>query len=99
MSVIKQLDSEVLLKKTDLVVALTATNTKNSLTGHTTVDLVLPSINTDNAPKFSQTYYTAVYSVSGENALVTFDDASLKISNKENLGDISIGIDSKWNRF
>lgn len=96
-NVIEQLGNAILTQKTNLVVAITATNPKNSLTDHAAIDLSLPYLNTENAPKFSQTYYTAKYTVSDGVALVTFD-ATVQISNKDNL-DISIGLDSKWNLF
>ncbi|XP_023310797.1 uncharacterized protein LOC108911331 [Anoplophora glabripennis] len=96
--VTKQLPNDILTQKTDIVVALTATNPQNSLTDHAAIDLALPSLNTDNAPKFSQTYYTAIYKISDGKATVAFD-SSVIITNRENLDAISIGLDNYSNNF
>ncbi|KAJ8918469.1 hypothetical protein NQ315_008166 [Exocentrus adspersus] len=97
-TVLKSFPDNILLEKTDLVVALTATNLDNGLTDHAAIDLKLPKLNTEKAPKFSKTYYTASYTISGDTALVSFD-TPLVITNKDNPQDISIIADNYANNF
>ncbi|KAJ8930491.1 hypothetical protein NQ314_016718 [Rhamnusium bicolor] len=95
---IKQISDDVLLSRTDLVVALTATDISNGLTGHSVVDLKLPPFSIETAPKFSMIYYKANYTISGATPLVTFD-SPLIITNRNNLADVSIVTDSYGDNF
>lgn len=81
-----------------MVVAVTATDSSNKLEGHSVIDLKLPSVNTADAPKFSKTYYTGRYEITGDKSIVTLDE-NIDFLNKVDVTDIKITTDSKFTKI
>ncbi|CAG9832405.1 unnamed protein product [Diabrotica balteata] len=86
------------LDRSDLVVSITATDKTTKLTSASIIDLKLPHVNTDDAPKFVKTYYTASYIISGDKATVTLDE-QFTFSNRNDPKSVTLTTDKYQDNF
>ncbi|XP_057671685.1 uncharacterized protein LOC130903546 isoform X3 [Diorhabda carinulata] len=86
------------LNKSELVVAITATDSDTKLQGRSVIDLKLPKVNTDDAPRFSKTYYKANYDMSTDTATVNLEDP-IDILNRIDMSTINITTDEYRDYF
>ncbi|XP_072383637.1 uncharacterized protein [Diabrotica undecimpunctata] len=86
------------LDRSDLVVSITATDKTTKLSSASIIDLKLPHVNTEDAPKFVKTYYTASYTVSGDKATVTLDE-QFTFSNRNDPKSVTLTTDKYQDNF
>lgn len=92
---IKQaLDDATLKTNSELIITLIATESDMDKEGHAALILRLPG-NDNLAPIFSQTYYTANYKISSNEANVVFSNPII-ITNSDEISDISLSLYSKY---
>uniref|UniRef100_A0A6P7HAK6 Uncharacterized protein LOC114349448 isoform X12 n=1 Tax=Diabrotica virgifera virgifera TaxID=50390 RepID=A0A6P7HAK6_DIAVI len=87
------------LDRSDLVVSITATDKTTKLTSFSVIDLKLPNVNTEDAPKFSKTYYTASYTVSGDNKATVTLDEQFAFSNRDDPKSVTLTTDNYQKNF
>lgn len=91
MKIISSLNDTVLLKNTELIMTLIATESENSYEAESALILKLPTQNNDTAPIFSAAYYLAEYPEMGSGVIEFLDP--LKISNVADQTTIIISVE------
>ncbi|XP_074040354.1 uncharacterized protein [Leptinotarsa decemlineata] len=83
------LDEAILKTRTNLAVSIKATDQSNGLSDFSVIEMKLPPVNSEDAPKFSKTFYTAEYTLPDGKGLVTLDEP-LEIINRETADNIKL---------
>lgn len=93
-NILKSLEDNLLHKDPELVITLTASESGNVNTGKSALVLRLPVASIDEAPIFSEAYYSAKYS-EDDTKIIEFEN-SITFTNIDDPSKVSITLDSKY---